>query len=258
MAETKRVADHDTVVKLVGEETCWMVKQRMDKLKDTLYESMSVMPFLLPILFDIHGATTVQELGDLLVVGHLMVGHSTSFGKLMDERILPKVFKTVKFTGAYRAANPPFAKAMFNEIDHLVNRPDGPVLLSLKAGRWTIQLTAAVELNKAFREILKKHSPPYNRIVVGVFAGKPETLTDKYDILRGINRGKKHNVVDLTGNVLVYAGKDFWTWINGGEEATQGWVLDGIIKGLQDANCRKEAAELMKIFKDSFAASYAK
>lgn len=134
MAEMKPVADHDTVVKLVGDETCWMVKQRMDKLKDTLYESMSVMPFLLPILFDIHGAKTVQELGDLLVVGHLMVGHATSFGKLMDERILPKVFKTVKFSGAYRASNPPFSEAMFNEIDHLVNRPDGPVLLSLKGG----------------------------------------------------------------------------------------------------------------------------
>ena len=32
-------------------------------------------------------------------------------------------------------------------------------------------------------------------------------LTDKYDILRGINRGKQHNVVDLTANVKVYAGR---------------------------------------------------
>ncbi len=257
MAQIKRVADHDTVLKLVGEETCWIVKQRMDKLRDKLYESMSVMPFLMPVLFDIHGATTVQELGDLLVVGHLMVGHSTSFGKLIDERILPKVFNTVKFTGTYRAANPPFIEAMFNEIDHLVNKPDGPVLLSLKASRWTIQLTAAMELNKAFEQILKKHNPPFSRIVVGVFAGTQAALTDKYDILRGINRGKKHNVADLTKNVSVYAGKEFWTWLNGGEEATQGWVLDGIIKGLHDANCRKEAAELLKAFKEKFAASYA-
>src|SRR3954452_4886259 len=119
MAKTKRVADHDTVLKLIGEETCWMVKQRMDKLKDALYESMSVMPFLMPILFDIHGATTVPELGDLLAVGPLMVGHSTSFGKLIDERILPKVFKTVKLTRTYRAVNPPLIDVIFNEIDHL-------------------------------------------------------------------------------------------------------------------------------------------
>ena len=244
-------------MRIVSEETSWMVKQRMDKLKEALYETMSVMPFLMPILFDIHGATTVQELGDLLAIGHLMVGHSTSFGKLIDERILPKVFKTVKLTGSFRAANPPFVEAMFNEIDHLVKQPDGPVLLSLKASRWTIQLTAAMELNKAFEQILKKHSPPYSRIVVGVFAGKQASLTDKYDILRGINRGKQHNVVDLTANVAVYAGKDFWTWLNGGEEGTQGWVLDGIIKGLQDANCRKESAELLKAFKEKFAASYA-
>jgi hypothetical protein len=257
MPEKKPVADRDALIKLVGEETCWMVKQRMGKLKEALYGSMSVMPFLIPILFDIHGATTVQELGDLLVMGHLMVGHSTSFGKLIDEKILPKVFKTEKFTGAYRAAHKPFLEASFNEIDHLVNTPNGPALLSLKASRWTIQLTAAIELNNAFNTILKKHNPPYNQIVVGVFAGKKESLTDKYDILRGINRGKQHDVVDLTKNVEVYAGKEFWTWLNGGEPATQGWVMDGIIKGLKDANCGKEAAELLKAFKEKFTASYA-
>jgi hypothetical protein len=257
MAQLKPIADRDSVVQIVSEETRWMVKQRMFKLKEAMTESMSVMPFLMPILYDIHGATTIQELGDLLVIGHLMVGHSTSFGKLLDEKVLPKAFKTEKLTGAYRAANQPFKEACFNEIDHLVRRPEGPVLLSLKASRWTIQLTAAIELNSAFDKILKGYSPPYNRIVVGVFAGKRESLTDKYDILRGINRGKKHNVVDLTGNVLVYAGKDFWTWLNNGEEATQGWVLDGILKGLKDADCRKECAELLRAFKDSFNKSYA-
>lgn len=230
----------------------------MDKLKDAMHESMSIMPFLMPILFDIHGATSLQDLGELLVVGHLMVGHSTSFGKLMDEKVLPRAFKTQKLSGQYRALKPPFTEACFNEIDHLVERPDGPVLLSLKASRWTIQLTAAIELNNAFARILKDHSPPYNRIVVGVFGGKNSNLTDKYDILRGINRGKQHNVVDLTGNVLVHAGKEFWTWLNGGEEATQDWVLDGVLRGLQEADCRKECAELLKTFKEAFTASYAR
>ena len=257
MSVLKPVADRDRVVKIVGEETCWMVKQRMDKLRKALHESMSVMPFLMPILFDIHGATKLEELGELLVIGHLLVGHSTSFGKLMDERVLPKAFNTEKLTGKFRAQNPPFKEACFNEIDHLVNRPDGPVLLSLKASRWTIQLTAAVKLNGAFEEILRQYSPPYGRIVVGVFGGKQENLTDKYDILRGINRGKKHNVADLTGNVSVHAGKDFWTWLNGGEQNTQAWVLDGILRGLREADCRKECAELLKKFKDTFNTSYA-
>src|SRR5579884_3580124 len=183
MADAKPVVDRETIIKIVSEETCWMIKQRMDKLKEAVYESMSVMPFLMPIIFDLHGATTIQELGDLLVLGHLMVGHSTSFGKLLDEKVLPKVFKTEKFTGAYRKGHhPPFLDACFNEIDHLVNTPNGPVLLSLKASRWTIQLTAAIELNNAFNIILKRYNPPYREIVVGVFAGKQASLTDKYDI----------------------------------------------------------------------------
>jgi hypothetical protein len=258
MAELKPVADRDSVVTIVSEETRWMIKQRMGKLREAMLESMSVMPFLMPILFDIHGATGMDELGELLVVGHLMVGHSTSFGKLLDEKVLPKAFKTEKLTGQYREANPPFKEACFNEIDHLIKRPDGPILLSLKASRWTIQLTNAVGLNKAFHEILTKYSPPYNRIVVGVYAGTQANLTDKYEILRGINRGKQHNVVDLTGNVLVYAGREFWAWLNGGETATQDWILDGVLKGLREADCRKECAELLKAFKAGFNAYYAK
>lgn len=252
------LADHSTVTGIVKDETCWMIKNRVGKLRDSLTESMSVSPFLMPILSYLHQSANFGELGELLVAGHLFVGHSTSFGKLVDEKILPRAFKTRKLDGAFRKATPPLIAACFNEIDHLVPRPRKPdALLSLKASRWTIQLTAAVELNKAFATILQRHCPPYCEIVVGVFAGHSDRLTDKYDILRGINRGKKHDVVDLTKKVQVYAGREFWTWLNNGEAATQEWVLEGILEAVK-ADCGSEFKELQKRFTESFAQQFSK
>ena len=195
---------------------------------------MSISPFLIPILFDLHHAESFAELGELLLAGHLMIGHFTSFGRLMDEKVLPKLFGTQKLSSAYRRRNPPLGAACFDEIDHLVPHPAGkPALLSLKSSRWTIQLTAAVQMNRAFAEITGRYSDLYDEIVVGVLSGTADQLTDKYAILRGINRGKSHDVVDIQANVQVLAGREFWAWINGDEAATQDWIMDGILAGLR-------------------------
>jgi len=232
-----------------------MIKQRMDKLREELYGTMAINPLLIPILFDLHHADSFAELGELLVAGHLMSGHFTSFGKLMDEKILTNVFRTTKLSGRFRAENRPFIEACFNEIDHLVPRAEGPVLLSLKSSRWTIQLTMAMEMNSAFNTILTRH-PEFEHIVVGVMYGTRAGLTDKYDILRGINRGKVHNVIDIQGQVSVLAGREFWAWLNGDEPATQDWLLEGILEGLRQANCRDECRELLANYRDAFAQKY--
>src|SRR6185312_5105032 len=96
------IADRATVVGIVKDEACWMIKNRVEKLRDALTESMSVSPFLIPILSYLHQNANFGELGELLVVGHLMVGHFTSFGKLVDEKILPRAFKTRKLDAAFR------------------------------------------------------------------------------------------------------------------------------------------------------------
>lgn len=249
----------DDVIKTVGKETLWVVSQRMNKLRGELHDSMSISPFLIPILFDLHHAGNFAELGELLLAGHLMVGHTTSFGKLVDEKILPKVFGAYKLDTSYRAANPPLLEACFDEIDHLVMRPGGQrVLLSLKSSRWTIQLTGAIGLNRAFHEILERHPKRFDQVVVGVYNGTQAGLTDKYDILRGINRGKDHDVFDIRNQVQVLAGREFWSWLNGDELDTQDWVLDGILDGLRQANCRAECRELLKGYSDAFNRLYDK
>jgi len=130
---------------------------------------MSLNPFLAPILYDLHNAENFAELGTLLLAGHLMTGHSTGFGKLADERLLPNVFGTHKLTSGYRSKNVPFAASYFNEIDHVITHlSPKPILLSLKTSRWTIQLTAAMELNAAFVKIIEKHIDQFEQIVVGV------------------------------------------------------------------------------------------
>jgi hypothetical protein len=130
--------------------------------------------------------------------------------------------------------------------------------LSLKASRWTINLSGSRALNAAFAEIVRRFSSQYDEIVVGIFNGTVAGLSDKYDILRGINRGKNHDVIDVQANVQVLAGKDFWAWMNGGEPLTQDWVLDGILEGLKRANCREESKQLLERFTSAFNRAYAK
>lgn len=247
----------DTIIEKVATETRWVIRQRMAKLKKGLHDTMSISPFLIPLIFELHDASNFEELAELLLAGHLMTGHHTSFGKLIDEKILPKVFGTAKLSGAYRASNPPFTDSCFNEIDHLVPRDGKFALLSLKSSRWTINLSVAKELNSAFSIILNNHLDTYNEIVVGVFNGTADGLTDKYAILRGINRGKKHDVLDIKDSVKVLAGRDFWSWLNYGESNTQDWILDGILAGIDAENCREVSKSLLKSFTAAFNRRYA-
>ncbi len=256
---TMTIVSRESVVAKVSKEVVWWINNRMNKLRGERHDTMSLNPFLAPILYNLHNAGDFAELGTLLLAGHSMTGHSTGFGKLTDERLLPNVFGTQKLTGAYRSKNPPFAASYFNEIDHVVaHLSPKPILLSLKTSRWTIQLTAAMELNAAFVKIIEKHIDQFEQIVVGVSIGSAAELSDKYDILRGINRGKNHDVVDIQQHVHVLAGRSFWAWINAGEQATQDWILEGILAGLHESNCREEGHLLLASFAKAFNRSYDK
>lgn len=252
------VISKTVIIEGVSVETQWMIRQRMAKFREGLHDTMSLSPFLIPILFDLHNANNFADLAELLIAGHLMIGHFTSFGKLIDEKILPRVFGSLKLSARYRADNPPLALSCFNEIDHLVPRNGKYALLSLKASRWTINLSVAKELNSAFSVILRDHHQLYNEVVVGVFNGTLEGLSDKYDILRGVNRGKIHDVLDIRASVQVLAGREFWSWLNFGERQTQNWVLEGIQHGLRQANCRDEAHTLLRAYISAFNSRYAK
>ena len=247
---------HD-VVKDVKKWAKWWILQRKKKLEEQLNETMSINPFMMPFLFDYHNLKSLDELVDLVIASYLMTGHATGFGKLIDEKILPNVFGTVKLDSNYRRNTKPFNKSCFDEIDHYIIRKDGKKqLLSLKAGRWTIQLTMAVQLNAAFHVILNNHADIVDEIVVGVFYGKKEGLTDKYDILRGINRGANHDVSDVTDKVYVYSGREFWAWLNYGEQETQEWILTGIIDALKEEKIHQTASVLLKEFTDGVVAKY--
>ncbi len=253
------LVSRELVIARVAEETQWLINQRIKKLKQEMHNTMSISPFLAPILFELHNFVSFTELADLLLAGHLMTGYTTSIGKFVDEKLLPKVFGASKLNARYRLATPPLNDACFDEIDHLVPRPDGSfALLSLKASRWTINLSAAMSLNAAFARIISHYSLDYHEIVVGIFNGTLAGLSDKYDILRGINRGKNHDVVDVQKNVQVLAGKDFWAWINGGEPLTQHWVLDGILEGLHSSSSREESKRLLDGYTQAFNRLYAR
>lgn len=211
-----------------------MIERRAEKMRGDVHESMAVNPFLVPIIQALHGLNTPREIADFLLAGHFIGGHNTSFGKLIDEKVLPEAFGAQKLSKKFRAANELSASA-YDNIDHVVDRPDGRYLLSLKASRWTIQLGQAVNLNKSLAELIelrKVGKARFQGIVVGVFYGASDKLTDKYAILRGTDKGANHDVVNLSHDVQVYAGKALWTWLGGSDQA-QRWIMDGILAAIR-------------------------
>ena len=212
---------------------------------------------------NMHGFPSFRELAAFMLAGHLVEGHATGFGKLIDEKVLD-VFGTIKLDTRFRRENPEFLSSEFDNIDHLVPRAGGPHdLLSLKAGRWSIQLGQAVQLNRSFQVLVDRREAgeiQFGRLIVGVFYGTAASLTDKYRIIRGEpGAGARHDVRDLTNHVSVLAGRTFWAWLNGGEEQTQDWMLDAIIQGFEDEF--RQHGSFTRLFDDfvnSFAETFAR
>jgi hypothetical protein len=252
----------EQIVDPVAKEIVWWLGERRKKLEELRHETMGVNPFLIPLILGMHSFQGLDELAAFLVIAHFSTGYATGFGKLMDEKILPNVFGTKKLNKAARKEKP-FSRSVFDEVDHIVTQGSKTKLLSLKASRWSIQLTMAVQLNKALSELIqlrdagKLGSFTFDEIAVGVFYGTKAKLTDKYDILRGINRGAKHDVVDITNDVHVYAGKEFWAWLNKGIPETHEWVLEGILKGLTISQHQTGSLrELIDAFGEEFAKNF--
>jgi hypothetical protein len=233
----QRTRSEGEVTSSVAQWAKWWVGQRRKKLDEVRHETMSINPFLVPAIQMIHGLESPSALSKFLVAVHFGIGHATGFGKLVDEKLLPNVFGTQKLDAATRKQLDLTAPE-FDEIDHLVPGAGEPTLLSVKASQWTIQLTMAVKLNHAFSQLVthrRKRVYKFSKIVVGVYSDRRESLSDKYDIVCGINRGKQHGVIDLRGDVEVLAGTDFWAWLNGGERQTARWVSRGIVRGCSEA-----------------------
>lgn len=226
MDKTKIIEETSNVIE-------WWLETRAKKLLSTNHKSMEVNPFMAPIISALHGFTEPEHITDFLVSGHFLGGHNTGFGKLIDEKLLPKVFGTTKLDAKARTALK-YVSPCFNDIDHVVQRNGKTVMVSLKASRWTIQLSQAKGLNSSFSEISKLSRDKLvdvNGIIVGVLYGSKSNLSDKYDILRGINRGANHDVLDVRSFVNVLAGREFWAWL-GDDLKTQEWVMEGILTAI--------------------------
>ena len=144
---------------------------------------------------------------------------------------------------------------MFGVIDHLVPRPDGTQdLLPLKAGRWSIQLGQALNMNVGFSELVDAREAGevnFDQIVIGVLYGTDAGLTDKFQIARGIT--DRHSVVDIRDHVEIRAGREFWKWLNGGVEETQEWVMDGFLKAIHEARDELgSAADAVEAYTQSY------
>lgn len=235
------------VVDGVAEEVKLFITRRAEKVSQEIGSFLNINPFLLAAVSEMHELKNQLKLAEFLLAAHLATGHSTSFGKMVDERLLPNVFGTAKLNAAYRRSNN-LMDSVYDDIDHEVTFDNGKTfLLSLKAGSWTIQHGQAMELYKNFKELGDKKLAK-DGIVVGVFYGNSTLLTNKYDIVQGINRRHQASMTKL-GFVKVKAGKEFWSWLNEGVEETQDWILEGVKKGSEEY--LKGDTGLSKIFREA-------
>lgn len=245
------------VIDGTAKEARWWLNERLNKFRDLNHETMAINPFLAPVVMALHSHLSFRELGELLLDGHFMGGHATGFGKLVDEKLMGNLFRSTKLDKAFRTNNPPYDDAVFDEVDHIIGvGTDDQVLMSIKASRWTIQLGQARSINDAFTKLLARRRAgklKFSKIVVGVFYGTQEDLTDKFDIIRGICSKAKHDVTDIREEVEVVAGRKFWAWINGGEEATQEWIMEGVLVAIGAAAPElTHAKTLLDGYKSSF------
>jgi hypothetical protein len=237
----------EQIVSGVASEISEFIKRRATKVSAEIGSFLNLNPFLLAAISEMHEIKDQDSLAEFLLAAHLATGHATSFGKLIDERVLPVVFGTAKLDAAYRRSND-LTDAVFDDIDHIVVRADGKeYLLSLKAGSWTIQHGQAMQLYANFKELIERGAAK-DGIVVGVFYGNETLLTNKYDIVQGINRRHQATMTRLT-QVSVKAGKEFWSWLNDDETATQDWVMEGIRQGSEQY--LKGDNHLAQVFKDA-------
>lgn len=216
------------IVAGTSRETALFLARRLRKLRTEISGVLNINPFLMRALRDFHGITDQQSLADFMLIWHLGGGHATSFGKMVDEKLLPNVFGTVRLDSTFRH-EPPYNTAPFDDIDHLVTRRDGEYRLSLKASSWSIQYGQAMGLYRNFLE-LGEQGLQGAGVVVGVFYGNKSLLTDKYRIVRGENVRRQATLRRLD-YVIVKAGAEFWSWLNDDEPGTQEWLLEGIEAG---------------------------
>jgi hypothetical protein len=71
------------VVEGVSRQIVWWMGERQKKLAELRHETLSVNPFLLPLIFGIHQFKDFDELAEFLVAAHLSTGYATGFGKLL-------------------------------------------------------------------------------------------------------------------------------------------------------------------------------
>lgn len=260
MTEIKQ-RSRDEIIRGVSIEVVWWIEQRRKKLVDLRHQTHAVNPFLWPLTMSMHGFSSFRELAVFQLAGHLVEGHATGFGKLIDEKILPRVFGTIKLDAKFRARTPELLRPEYDNIDHFIYGQDGSLsLLSVKAGRWSIQLGQAVQLNRSLQVLLANRDmgiASFDDIVVGVLYGAEEELTDKYRIIRGLPTRAAHDISNISTHVQIQAGRDFWSWLNGGNDETDAWVLEGIHEGLLESN--RESGSLAAVYEefiDDYAREY--
>src|SRR5438093_3265797 len=100
------MVNRNRIVELSSNEIALFLSRRLRKLRTHISGVLNINPFLLRALKDFHQITDQKSLADFMLIWHLGGGHATSFGKMIDERLLPNVFNTVRLDSTFRHEPP--------------------------------------------------------------------------------------------------------------------------------------------------------
>ncbi|MGL6097033.1 MAG: hypothetical protein ACRC7O_14715 [Fimbriiglobus sp.] len=101
----------EQVVSITATEVRLWINERLAKFRNLDHDTMAVNPFMAPVLMKLHSHVAFRELANLLLDGHVMGGHATGFGKLVDEKLMAKLFGSTKRNKQFRAKKPAVPRA---------------------------------------------------------------------------------------------------------------------------------------------------
>ncbi|MBF4163489.1 PmeII family type II restriction endonuclease [Nocardioides acrostichi] len=188
----------------IAEMTLGLLNRRLDKVQkmtDVASSDVNINPFLMLALAPAYNIFSPFEAAEYAQMAKLPHGDATAFGRFVEDKIFP-IFdvrlpaeKTAKHTST-----------VWSSIDREITVDGRRILMTLKAGPWTMNQSHAHEMAQNFPAV---HEATGCDIVIGIYYGKRTSVNNKPLMVRGRTGPYVHTLV----------GKDLWEFVTGVRDA---------------------------------------
>ncbi|WP_312802016.1 PmeII family type II restriction endonuclease [Corynebacterium variabile] len=181
---------------LVTEKALDFIEGRFDTMQklDAVVKT-NINPFLMLAMAPAYNIFSPFEAAEYLQYAKMPHGDSTSFGRLVEEKIFP-IF------GVEIVEEKKTQKTKYSAIDGKLTVEGEDFLATWKSGPWTMNQSHANEMSANFPSIYQETG---KRIILGIFYGVPSQMNNKPSLVR-------KNTDDYF-EVLI--GSELWEFVTG-------------------------------------------